>query len=144
MAKPASDWVDGKRSPEWAFFSRLGIRNRSGEVYLRRLRIVSSPWFGVFLHRIYSPDEDRAEHDHPWDFWSFILCGWYQEHCEGVYFKRVWCNFKRAEDQHRITWLSRRPVWTLVFHGRRRRVWGFHTDRGWVAWDKYEDLLGAE
>ncbi len=131
-----------KRSPRWAFFRRLDIANpETGEVYLRRLRLIEAPWFGVYLHRINGPDFGRDLHDHPWPFIALVLIGGYIE--EVAYGRtRVvsWLNRKRAQDSHRIVTLFREPTWTLVFHGRRCREWGFHTSRGWVQWDEYERL----
>jgi hypothetical protein len=151
-AKPkALDRNEGRKSPNWAFFTELVIRGRTGEVYLRRLRMVKTPWFGVYLHRIYRPDDDRALHDHPWPFASFVLCGEYEEVVPDDPAKPLeswlsckvrlvrWFNFKRAADLHRISWVSQSPVWTLVFHARRCREWGFFTERGWIASSEFED-----
>lgn len=40
---------------------------------------------------------------------------------------------------------SRRPVWTLVFTGPKRRTWGFWVYGGtrFVPWRDYEKLYGA-
>lgn len=34
----------------------------------------------VYLHCFLRSDEDRALHDHPWDWWSWMLFGPYKEH----------------------------------------------------------------
>lgn len=44
-------------------------------------------------------------------------------------------NRKKAEAPHRL--VLEKPCWTLVFSGKRRRKWGFHTDEGWVYWKDY-------
>lgn len=139
----------------WAFFSRFDIRDEAtGELYLRRWRIVQTPWFAVYLHKIATPDKDRDLHDHPWPFVSLVLRGGYDEllwtgredahehrgpHME----RRGWLSigFRRATDAHRIVRLHHAPTWTLVFTGRRRRSWGFYTERGFVDWREY---LGLE
>jgi hypothetical protein len=73
--------VKGKRWPRWAFWTRMFIpcRQANGDVYLARLRIIQTPWFGVYLHDIYHPDVG-APHNHPWSFISIVLRGSYFEH----------------------------------------------------------------
>lgn len=128
-------------SPRWAFMMRrrIGI---PGDVYLDRVYIVQTPWFGIMFHRIFRPDNQRDLHDHPWNFFSIILLGSYVEDTINGPRHRRWWNWKRAEDRHSIRECSRRPVWTLVFTGRKRRTWGFWVDGGarWVRWTEYEKV----
>jgi len=135
----------------WAFMSRFDIDDPvTGELYLRRWRIVQTPWFAVYLHKIATPDKDRDLHDHPWSFLSLILRGGYDEErlvydngldgdmCSKM-FRRGWLSlgWRRATDAHRITRLHRTPTWTLVLTGPRRRSWGFYTDAGYRDWKTY-------
>jgi hypothetical protein len=141
----------------WAFCSRFDILDeKTGDLYLRRWRIVQTPWFSIYLHKIASPDKDRDLHDHPWPFASLVLRGGYDErigvdtadaaiaqrppHTQTV--RRGWLSlaFRRATDAHRIVRLHRTPTWTLVLTGPRRRSWGFYTDRGYVPWTTYLGL----
>lgn len=79
--------------------------------------------FGVFLHRIKQSDPDTAFHTHPWDGVSLIF-GSYTEHRFGKRSAlRRFLNFVRATTPHRVE-LSRGPVWTIFFHGRRYNRWG--------------------
>ena len=55
------------------------IRSKKGELHFKRWRILSTPWFNIFLHFINRADEDKDLHDHPWSFWSIILKGGYIE-----------------------------------------------------------------
>lgn len=143
--KTAKDYA----SPRWAFMRRRLIGSAES-VYLDRVYVVQTPWFGVMFHRIFRPDRQRDLHDHPWNFLSIVLRGWYVEE---VPVKNTispftdsrmvsWLNFKRAEDRHSITVVGRSPVWTLVFTGRKRRTWGFWVDGGsrWVRWTEYEKV----
>lgn len=141
--------IKGKRSPQWAFMSSLKIRDKQGNLYLERLRIVATPWFGVYLHHIVAPDPDPAPHDHPWRFGVLVLRGGYVEefHAMPHIFndkrleRQKWLrgSFHRMgrESAHRITTVLG-GTWTLVFVGRRRGTWGFYTQGTWLSWDEYE------
>lgn len=48
-------------------------------LYLRRFYLLRTRWFNLFLHYIAMSDDDRFCHDHPWDFWTFILKNGYLE-----------------------------------------------------------------
>jgi len=141
----------------WGFWNRRDITDGK-TVYMRRISLVTTPWFSIKLHRIYRPDGQRELHDHPWSFFSIVLRGWYEEdvphRCNygDCFFelcptrrKVRWWNWKRAEDRHSIRFVSRTPVWTLVFCAPARRVWGFWTDSGtkFIPWNQYEKLNDA-
>jgi hypothetical protein len=138
---------DARQGPRWAIFSWLILRNSDLSLYLKRFRIIQTPWFGVYIHWIYSTDSGRDLHDHPWPFVSVLLRGWYTEQiatelAENRLFVTEhavqWINRKPATGLHRITWLSRTPIVTLVFAGRRCREWGFMREDGvWVIAEKY-------
>lgn len=143
--------VDGVR---WAAFKRLDIPDfeHPERTYLRRWRLIETPWFGIKLHHILLPDGDRAFHDHPWSFVSLILKGGYTEETPrslpgrpGLLRGPGACIFRRrpgslhrlaAEDLHRITELHG-SCWTLVINGPRRREWGFVADGTWTDWRTY-------
>jgi len=141
MQMPKHGEVEGPRSPRWALFRIMKIYRREGILYLTRFRILDTPWFGLYLHFIYTPDGDRDLHDHPWNFLSLLLWGWYTEviPLDGRHqtIRVRWINFKRAEDQHRIHFLSRDMVVSLVIRGARRREWGFYAPEGWIPWQEY-------
>lgn len=110
--------------------------------YLRRLRIVQTPWFGVYLHRIGTPDSRPTLHDHPWNFLSIVVRGGYTEMTgDGCCYAEErhvrWVNHKRAEYLHYIMRLDRTPTWTLVFVGRRRREWGYAEGGQWTRFDQH-------
>ena len=130
-------------------FSRRVI---GSEAYLIRWHLIpENPYLNVFLHHIKGHDQGRDLHDHPWNFWTVVLRGGYVEEVprrSGVgvigravirwngpqwrgLIPRPW-RHRHAEQLHRITHASPH-TWTLVVTGRRRRVWGFQTDHGWIA-----------
>jgi len=135
----------GRPSPRWAFLEGLDV-GADGDPYLDRLRIVQTPWFGLYLHHIHRPDRDRDPHDHPWAFASLVLAGAYRE--------LVWpdrTDLDRSVVRERPRWSLRSlgrnsahmitvtsgTLWTLVFTGPRRNDWGFWTPQGFVGWREY-------
>ena len=107
------------------------IRRHEGELYLRRLRVVSCRWFGVYVHWFHASDDDSL-HDHPWWFLTFILWGGYWEHTPGA-------DGAPARWLHRLEIdPARRPV-TVVVRGRRIRQWGFQTRSGWIPWPDHKE-----
>ena len=146
--------TEGRR---WAFMQRYDICDLADptDLYLRRWRLVQTPWFGVYLHRMQRPDGDRYLHDHPWPFTSVILRGGYIEsfvdwetHDPARARARIFCKVGRPHrmamgDFHAIRRLLRVPTWTLVLVGRRVRDWGYLTDHGrWVSHDAQHDAWG--
>jgi len=109
------------------------------------------------LHVFHRGDADPDCHDHPSDFWTFPLTSYVEEYVRlGQKHLRVVKAFRlhlrRAEFAHRVIarWSGRkavaldhpsatdeRPIATIVWWGRKRRSWGFHTAQGWVPWRVY-------
>ncbi len=121
----------------------------AGSLYMKRWRFGPENWPGLRVHKIVRSDEDRALHDHPFDFVSIIMKGGYWEHTADG--RRTWYGpgsvlSREAETLHRLE-LKRDcdvgrphspcdgdeiPTWTFVIRGRHRREWGFKTVAGWV------------
>lgn len=133
-------------------FVRKYIGGRSdislaGSLYMRRWRLGPDWLPGLRVHQIVRSDDDRALHDHPFDFITFILKGGYWEHlADGsrTFHGPGTVLFRRAEMLHRLelnrTWRviglcesdDEVPAWTFVIRGPHRREWGFDTLKGWV------------
>jgi hypothetical protein len=161
----------------WAFMERFEVPDYDNEDdpdrnYLTRLRIIQTPWFGIYLHRFDAPDPRPTLHDHPWNFRSLVLRGGYVEadcystspgkvpagrndwgipveslrtHGGWVRFTRGKVNAKRAEGLHTIVELLRVPTWTLMLVGRRRRVWGYTDPDGtWTAFDRHPNAVAFD
>lgn len=141
----------------WAFMRWTDIpdRNDPTKTYLRRLRIVQTPWFALYLHFIFLPDDDRDPHDHPWNFGSFVIRGGYSERLYdlggefgGVRLLgekrhgRLSVHRMKMDKAHRITNIEP-GLATLVFIGPRKRDWGFWTEDGFVRWQKYDRAVGV-
>lgn len=139
------------RNPQWAFLDRFEVPDydHPERNYLTRWRIVQTPWFGLYLHRLDGPDPRATLHDHPWNFTSLVLRGGYVERRldpstldvdEGREVR--WVNRLRTHDAHAIVRLLRVPTWTLLFVGARRRTWGYldgpmSDDRRW-RWTPFD------
>jgi hypothetical protein len=109
------------------------IKSKEGTVHFRRWRLLATPWFSVFVHGIYRKDEEAHMHNHPWNFFSLVLCGGFTEQRhDGVFIRRTWLKgrYNRAEDFHRIFSLDNdKPCYTLVVVGQERNEpWGFDTE----------------
>jgi len=107
--------------------------------YMKRWHLLRTPWFTLMLHYFLRSDFDRALHDHPWGFITFLLTSGYWEHTNagGRRWKRRFSILRRpAAWIHRVE--IKKPCWTLVLHFRQCREWGFYTPAGFVQWDKYD------
>ena len=136
---------------KWAFLKWADIPDASNDkrVYLRRLRIVQTPLFALYLHFIYLKDEDRDPHDHPFNFWSLILRGGYTERVwriapgidrDRLHFTQTWGRFSfhkmSMRESHMIDTLKPHTT-TLVFCGRKVKSWGFYPETGYVPYQQY-------
>lgn len=132
----------------WAFLEGLDI-GADGDPYLDRLRIVHTPWLGLYLHHIHRPDKDLDPHDHPWAwFLRLVLAGDYTEFFWpdkrkpqrfATRERRRWSfGIMRRRSAHIITGI-RGPLWTLVIAGPRRGEWGFWRQGQFVPWRDYTE-----
>lgn len=122
------------------------IKNKeTGELHFQRFCIFGCRWFNINLHYIYKTDEDKHDHDHPWNFLSIVLEGSYADTVDGLYQKRRKCfSIKRnkAEYHHKLAEIrsSTGRCVTLVFTGPRRREWGYVTKNGWFDNNTYRRM----
>lgn len=63
-----------------ALFYKRVIVNCARNPYLHRWYVIRSERFGLFIHKFVRSDEDRAVHDHPWDFIVIPIWRGYVEH----------------------------------------------------------------
>lgn len=101
---------------------RLGLETCP---YVVRWRI-ETPWFSVRLHHWFAPDDDRAKHDHPWSFVTFVLKGGYTDSSPSgdEYLKAPAVRFRSAEHQHTV-FPDEGGAWTVIVTGPKVRQWGF-------------------
>jgi len=125
----------------WSFFTIEKICNDKGQIYLKRYRLIETPYFKVYLHRILLSDSDRAMHCHPWDFTSIILYNGYIEHTpDNINVCKMGDIIRhKAEDLHRLELLPGQTCTSLVITGKKRRTWGFQTISKWIPFYEYKD-----
>lgn len=78
--------------------------------YMKRWYLIPhTRWVNLYLHKFERSDEDRALHDHPWNFWSFVVKGSYWEitEWERTLRKRWSLAYRNAEHPHRVQLLWR-------------------------------------
>jgi hypothetical protein len=129
-------------------WKKMTIPCENGLVYLARLRVLQTPWFGVYVHDIYEPDGDRHPHNHPWSFISIVLRGSYTERLHPLPTNDLERSLLRSYGRwsahrmgrtsaHRIVRCSP-GLKTLILVGPRKANWGFFTENGYVPWQTYE------
>lgn len=70
-----------ERLLNWLFNHKV-IVNCDRDPYLLRWYVIRTERVGVFIHKFVRSDEDRALHDHPWDFIVIPIWRGYFEHSE--------------------------------------------------------------
>lgn len=139
----------------------LGLRCYRSDIgdYMTRWVLRLPGGWMIRVHHIRRPDEDPDLHDHPFDFASLVVRGWYDE--ESPPASEVMCvedrplapmiaAWKRRVARrptgsvavrrcspHRISEVSPGGCWTLVFTTPIRRMWGFWTPDGWIPYQQY-------
>lgn len=134
------------------------LRHADGSLYMGRWGLFETRWLSARVHHIASADDDRALHDHPWNFVSLVLSGGYTE-LRPDSIEPHWCRmvgldweyasgferragsiaFRRATDRHRV--MEVQPgTYTLFIYGSTVQWWGFYTREGKIHW---ADFVGA-
>jgi hypothetical protein len=118
------------------------IKSKSGKLHFRRWEILKTPWFSIWIHGIYAPDEDKHLHNHPWDFKSIVLKGNYIEETENGYIIQHpgKYNSRNGEDFHKIKQLISESVYTLFISTPVKRDWGYKVDGAFIKHDEYRKL----
>ncbi len=93
--------------------------------------------YAVCLHKILMSDMD-VQHNHPADYLSWILWGWYWEHMGKKKVRRMAGTMRvnTAETFHRLE-LGTKHVWTIFAMCKRRQDWGFNVRGKLVQHNKH-------
>lgn len=105
--------------------------------YVVRWRL-ETPWFSVRLHHWLAPDDDRAKHDHPWDFVTFVLWGGYVDSSPDgdEHLRAPAVRYRPATHQHTV-FPDEGGAWTVVVTGPKIRSWGFWVNGKFIKMNKY-------
>lgn len=141
---------------KWLRFEPHFIIGDWQDPYLLRWYVLPRNHFlNIYLHKFIRSDDDRALHDHPWSFLSWIIKGEYIEHADnGMYLRERWSiAYRPAKWLHRVELLRgpaiarertrvrpvrpELPVWTLILTGPKKREWGFQCPQGWRHWEHF-------
>lgn len=144
-------------------FDKKVIVNCDRDPYLLRWYVIRTAKFAIFIHKFIRSDEDRALHDHPWNFIVIPIWRGYHEHyksprpsgevyegCRRV-LPIIGARFRRATYRHRVEllrayggipsdprqWYRELPSWSFFIRFKEFREWGFHTHEGWIQWNKW-------
>lgn len=137
-------------------FLLLEIKNKKGELHFRRYGI-KTPWFGIFIHKIYKADNEAHRHNHPWNHIIFPLGGEYIEERQSPlndqvdYLYRMFSwqprwNWRQAHWYHRIYEIMKGPVTSLCIVGRTKYLpngvedWGYDVDGKHVNFVEYRKM----
>jgi len=132
---------------------RMTIPCFDGTDYLVRLRVVQTPWFGIYLHDIHKDDGDRAPHNHPWSFLSFVVRGNYTEWLYPEPLSRPEHYVEQTHGRwtvHRMGRIAAHRIVeaapglkTLIVTGPRQASWGFFVGGKHIDWSDYEREIGT-
>ena len=122
------------------------LRDNCGNPYMARLEIARLFNWSLKLHIILRSDTDKELHDHPWDFWSLVICGKYYEFCENnkiVERKTRSLEFRPADWKHRVVLDTdargyEKPCATLVLTSPVKREWGFWRLDKFIPWRQFD------
>lgn len=122
----------------WTFKLNEELRCANGDVYVYRSHL-STPWFSIRLHHWLHSDDDRAYHDHTWNFFTFILSGGYTDVTPGLGEERMEAGdiaYRTANHKHTVK-VDPGGCWSLLLTGPKIRNWGFWRRGKWVKHNKY-------
>ena len=110
--------------------------------YVIRWRL-ETPWFSIRLHHWLASDDDRAKHDHPWSFVTFVLRGGYTDASPSgdEHLKAPAVRYRDATHQHTV-FPDAGGAWTIIITGPIVRKWGFWVNGKFRKANKYFSSFG--
>lgn len=140
--------------------------NNNQDVFLVRYIVFKSKTFSIYIHRFLHSDADDP-HDHPWDFYTYVVENGYQEYFYDLSktiikdneFKSYWSfdinlrkegslAFRKATGVHRVVLprtytlskIEQAPL-TICLMLKRQRNWGYWKNGCYfIDWREYLDI----
>lgn len=116
------------------------VCTKEGVLQFRRWRLFSCPWFAIYIHKIYTCDNDKHPHNHPWKFTSIVLGGEYQETDKNEQLsdiRKFGSIYTLDTDKFHRMYITE-PSTVLIVTGRRKHdSWGYWTQNGLIDWETY-------
>jgi len=121
------------------------IKSKKGVVHFKRWRILTTPWFDVNIHGIYMADKDEHLHSHPWNIWTMVLWGGYNElHQNGISSRTLFnMSYRDTSEYHKIERMISK-CFTLDIMSKRKsdgNEWGYLVDGKHVQHEEYRKLI---
>lgn len=105
--------------------------------YLRRW-VLDFGIFSLRIHRWEASDDERAFHDHPWWFLTFVLWGSYTDLSPGREDRLGLGSIRFRAAKHKHTVKIHKPgTWTFLVTGPVSRRWGFWVNNKLHLRDRY-------
>lgn len=99
--------------------------------------------FAIRLHHWVGSDDERALHNHPYWFITFVIKGAYEDVTESgsELLKAFTIRFRKASHTHTVR-LKTKDCWTLLISGPPIHQWGFFTKNRFWKSASYFDKFG--
>ncbi len=101
------------------------VFNENGDLHFKRITIIETKWFNIYIHCFYNSDNSIYLHNHPWSFVSFVLIGClYEVGINKIKKYRIGSFIFNKKDQfHQIKIIK--PVISLAITGPTRYYWRY-------------------
>lgn len=134
-------------------FVRVNGRDTTERTLASRMLEKLTGYTAIRLHWIRRADHDRDMHNHPFNYRTFILKGYYAEEYDepGIHDSRLrgyrWVHQGQsatgaADKFHRIDLVPPEGVWTLFCMTRNTNSWGFHHEGTFIKSARYFRMRG--
>ena len=114
--------------------------------YLTIYTVLRIRSLSLCVHHFHRSDEDPDCHCHPFNYFSFIVSGSYEEFLidGGSIIRRQFSSaYRQATHKHRVQLLSA-TCWTICVKHDVDRQWGFWPDNQYIHWEEYLRSKGLE
>lgn len=115
-------------------FEKKVIVNCDRDPYLIRWYVIRTERFAIFIHKFIRSDEDRALHDHPWNFIVIPIWRGYIEHSESDLVDPASVGYVPSRTR---ALQQKRRVWPIIGTRKRPATYRHRVEllRVWEQWE---------